>query len=167
MPSATHVDTQPTGITKFTNCLLVKGNSLIKEDLWISSVSGKILNGQQLLYGHRTAPDNIVDLGGRILSPGFIDVQLNGAYGFDFSVIPEDGTVGYGKGVRRVNKNLITTGVTSYLPTLTSQRPEVYQKVRIYTLNLHTKLRNIDPLTFLGSTLLRSLWLIPRPKSGL
>lgn len=135
MPSAIPVDIQTTGITKFTNCLVVKGNSLVKEDLWISSVSGKILNGQQLLYGYRTAPDNIVDLGGRILSPGFIDVQLNGAYGFDFSVIPHDGTVGYSKGVRRVNKNLITTGVTSYLPTLTSQRPEVYQKVRIYIRN--------------------------------
>ncbi|KAF2473254.1 n-acetylglucosamine-6-phosphate deacetylase-like protein [Lindgomyces ingoldianus] len=117
-----------TGVIKFTNCLLVKGNNLVKEDLWISSLSGKILNGQEILYGARTAPDSIIDLDGRILAPGLIDVQLNGAYGFDFSVIPEDGTVSYGKGVRRVNRNLIRTGVTSYLPTLTSQRPEVYQQ---------------------------------------
>lgn len=134
MPSAVPLNARPTlplgtGVTKFTNCLLVKGNDLIKEDLWISSVSGKILNGQEMLYGQRIAPDIIVDLGGRILSPGLIDVQLNGAYGFDFSVIPEDGAVGYAKGLQKVNKNLITTGVTSYLPTLTSQRPEVYQKV--------------------------------------
>jgi len=132
MPSAIHINVQASGITKFTNCLLVKGNELIKEDLWISSVTGKILNGQQLLYGHRTAPDNIVDLKGRILSPGFIDVQLNGAYGFDFSVIPDEGEAGYGKGVQRVNKGLITTGVTSYLPTLTSQRSEVYHKALPY-----------------------------------
>lgn len=117
------------GVIKFTNCLLVKGNDLVKEDLWISSASGKILNGQEILYEHRTAPKEIVDLGGRILSPGLIDTQLNGAYGFDFSVIPEEGTATYGKGVLRVNRNLIATGVTSYLPTLTSQRPEVYQKV--------------------------------------
>ncbi|KAF2788486.1 carbohydrate esterase family 9 protein [Melanomma pulvis-pyrius CBS 109.77] len=133
MPSAVLVDglntnSQETGVTKFTNCLLVKGSELVKEDLWISSLSGKILNGQEILYGHRTAPDNIIDLGGRIVSAGLIDVQLNGAYGFDFSVIPEDGMVAYSKGVLRVNRNLITTGVTSYLPTLTSQRPEVYQK---------------------------------------
>jgi N-acetylglucosamine-6-phosphate deacetylase len=119
-----------TGVTKFTNCLLVKGNNLVQEDLWISSVNGKILNGQEILYGERAAPDSIIDLGGRILSPGLIDVQLNGAYGFDFSVIPEEGAVAYGKGVLRVNRNLITTGVTSYLPTLTSQQPEVYQTVR-------------------------------------
>lgn len=117
------------GVTKFTNCLQVKGNNLVEEDLWVSSVSGKILNGQELLFEHRTAPDQIVDLGGRILSPGFIDTQLNGAYGFDFSVIPDEGSVAYGKGVLRVNRSLITTGVTSYLPTMTSQQPNVYHEV--------------------------------------
>lgn len=116
------------GVVKFTNCLQVKGTELVKEDLWVSSVSGKILNGQEILYEHRTAPEEIVDLGGRILSPGLIDTQLNGAYGFDFSVIPEEGITAYGKGVMRVNRSLVSTGVTSYLPTLTSQAPEVYQQ---------------------------------------
>ncbi|KAF9697114.1 hypothetical protein EKO04_004867 [Ascochyta lentis] len=120
------------GVTKFTNCLQVKGNDLVKEDLWVSSISGKVLNGQELLFEHRTAPDQIVDLGGRILSPGFIDTQLNGAYGFDFSVIPDGGATAYGKGVLRVNRSLITTGVTSYLPTMTSQRPEVYHEALPY-----------------------------------
>ncbi|KAF2660443.1 carbohydrate esterase family 9 protein [Lophiostoma macrostomum CBS 122681] len=132
MPSAVPVNghdvqSHDTGVTKFTNCLLVKGDELVEEDLWISSVSGKILNGQEILYEHRVAPDNVIDLGGRILSPGLIDVQLNGAYGFDFSVIPEEGSAAYGKGFARVNRDLIETGVTSYLPTLTSQRPEVYE----------------------------------------
>jgi N-acetylglucosamine-6-phosphate deacetylase len=117
------------GVVKFTNCMLVKGADLVHEDLWVSSVTGKILNGQEILYGHLTAPDDIIDLGGRILSPGLIDVQLNGAYGFDFSVIPEDGSIAYSKGVQQVNRNLVKGGVTSYLPTLTSQRPEIYHKV--------------------------------------
>ena len=115
------------GVIKFTNCLLVKGDALVNEDLWVSSTSGKILNGQEILYEHRTAPEEIVDLGGRILSPGFIDTQLNGAYGFDFSVIPDEGASAYVKGVHRVNRSLVATGVTSYLPTMTSQLPEVYQ----------------------------------------
>lgn len=122
-------DHKPSGIVKFTNCRLLTGNELVYEDLWISSTSGKILNGQQLLYEERVAPENIINLQGRILSPGLIDVQLNGAFDFDFSVIPEDGVVAYGKGVSRVNRKLVATGVTSYLPTLTSQRPEVYHKV--------------------------------------
>lgn len=119
-------------MTKFTNCLLVKGDDLVNEDLWISSISGKILNGQELLFEHRIAPDQIVDLGGRILSPGLIDTQLNGAFGFDFSVIPDEGAAAYSKGVLRVNRSLITTGVTSYLPTLPSQIPEVYHKALPY-----------------------------------
>lgn len=129
LPNGTAARAQGLGVVKFTNCLLVKGSELVQQDVWISSTTGKILNGQEILYEHRTAPDNIVDLGGRILSPGLIDVQLNGAYGFDFSVIPEDGAAGYGKGVQLVNRNLVRGGVTSYLPTLTSQRPEVYHKV--------------------------------------
>jgi len=134
MPSAILNDTathaQRSGVIKFTNCFLVNGSSeLVNGDLWVSSTSGKILNGQEILYEHRTAPDEIIDLGSRILSPGFIDVQLNGAYGFDFSVIPEDGAASYSKGVQRVNRNLVRGGVTSYLPTVTSQRPEVYHKV--------------------------------------
>ncbi|KAJ8108094.1 hypothetical protein OPT61_g8412 [Boeremia exigua] len=120
------------GVTKFTNCLLVKGNDLVHEDLWVSSISGKILNGQQVLFEHRIAPEEVVDLGGRILSPGFIETQLNGAYGFDFSVIPDEGASAYGKGVLRVNRSLIATGVTSYLPTMTSQRPEVYHEALPY-----------------------------------
>lgn len=128
-PVGTAAIARRSGVVKFTNCLLVKGTELVHEDLWISSVTGKILNGQEILYGHLTAPDHIIDLNGRILSPGLIDVQLNGAYGFDFSIIPEDGPTAYGKGVQQVNRNLIRGGVTSYLPTLTSQRPEVYHKV--------------------------------------
>lgn len=129
MPSAVPMNDAPSsGVIKFTNCLLVKGDRLVKEDLWASSVTGKILNGQEILYEHRTAPEEIVDLGGRILSPGLIDTQLNGAYGFDFSVISEGGAMAYSKGVLQVNRSLVAAGVTSYLPTLTSQQPEVYHQ---------------------------------------
>lgn len=130
MPSAVLDDEthSGSGITKFTNCMLIKGNDLVEEDLWISSITGKIIHSQEVFYEQRMIPDRIIDLGGRIVSPGFIDVQFNGAYGFDFSVLPEDGISAYGKGVLRVNKSLIKTGVTSYLPTITSQRPEVYHK---------------------------------------
>ena len=86
------------------------------------------MQSQKAFYDHHVVPDAIINLGGRIVSPGLIDVQLNGAFGFDFSCTPEDMSV-YGKTLRQVNKNLIQTGVTSYLPTLTSQKSEVYHKV--------------------------------------
>ncbi|CAI7619914.1 hypothetical protein PCG10_004175 [Penicillium crustosum] len=115
-------------ITKFTNCRLVCGLNLIEQDLWIDSLTGKILKDQEAFYGLHLSPDNIIDLGGRIIAPGMIDVQLNGAHGFDFSV-PCETKEKYDEGLRVVNRGLARTGVTSYLPTLVSSTPEVYWKV--------------------------------------
>ncbi|RDW71871.1 hypothetical protein BP5796_07905 [Coleophoma crateriformis] len=129
MPSA--IPTKRDKITKFTNCRLVKGDELIEQDLWVSSGTGKIVRSQEVFYSEHAVPDATIDLGGRIISPGLIDVQLNGAFGFDFSVIPEDPTT-YNKTLKLVNRSLVQTGVTSYLPTLTSQRAEVYHHALPY-----------------------------------
>ncbi|KAA8642201.1 hypothetical protein EYZ11_009213 [Aspergillus tanneri] len=118
----------PPRITKFTNCRIIKGNDLIEQDVWIDSLSGKILRAQEAFYGLHLSPDEVIDLNGRILAPGLIDVQLNGAQGFDFSV-PRSSKEEYDEGLRMVNKGLARTGVTSYLPTVVSSTPEVYWKV--------------------------------------
>jgi N-acetylglucosamine-6-phosphate deacetylase len=123
-------------ITKFTNCRLVKGEQLVYQDLWVSSLTGKIVRSQEAFYDQHATPDATIDMGGRIIAPGLIDVQLNGAFGFDFSVIPEDDPSSYGKTLRQVNKSLVQTGVTSYLPTLTSQRKAVYHHVSVSTFSL-------------------------------
>ena len=115
-------------ITKFTNCRLVRGSSLVEQDLWIDSLTGKILKDQEAFYELHLSPDEIIDLGGRVVAPGMIDVQLNGAHGFDFSV-PCDTKEEYDEGLRMVNRGLARTGVTSYLPTVVSSTPEVYWKV--------------------------------------
>lgn len=118
----------PSFVTKFTNCLLVRGSSLVAEDLWVSSLTGKIVRSQEVFYTQNVVPDETIDLHGRIISPGFIDVQMNGAFGFNLSTVPEDLSC-YGKGLRILNTSLVETGVTSYLPTLCSSRPEVYHQV--------------------------------------
>ncbi|CAG8957609.1 hypothetical protein HYFRA_00010476 [Hymenoscyphus fraxineus] len=125
MPSA--ISNTHDTITKFTNCRLVKGDELVEQDLWVSSGTGKIVRSQEAFYSSHTVPTKTIDLGGRIISPGLIDVQLNGAFGFNFSTIPSDPS-SYGKLLRQVNKSLVQTGVTSYLPTLTSSPPEVYHQ---------------------------------------
>ena len=128
MPSA--LPSPASKITKFTNCRLLKGEFLVTQDLWVSSSTGKIIHSQEAFYSQLCVPDETIDLGGRIISPGFIDVQLNGAFGFDFSSIPETGDPNsYGKQFRQANRLLVKTGVTSYLPTITSSRPEVYHHV--------------------------------------
>ncbi|PLB33971.1 N-acetylglucosamine-6-phosphate deacetylase [Aspergillus candidus] len=118
----------PPRITKFTNCRIVKGTELIEQDLWIDSLSGKILRDQEAFYELHLSPDEVIDLGGRILAPGLIDIQLNGAQGFDFSV-PCATKEEYDEGLRAVNRGLARTGVTSYLPTIVSSTPEVYSQV--------------------------------------
>ncbi|RCI15958.1 hypothetical protein L249_2737 [Ophiocordyceps polyrhachis-furcata BCC 54312] len=119
------------GLTKLTNCRLVKGDRLVDEDLWVSSATGTIIDSQASFYDDLSQPDETLDLGGRIVAPGMIDCQLNGAFGFNLSTLLDDMSQ-YGKKVRELNRLLVTKGVTSYLPTITSQRPEVYQKALPY-----------------------------------
>lgn len=112
-------------ITKLTNCRLAISDTLVWQDLWVSSASGLILDAQAAFFTQHTRPDAVHDLGGRIVAPGFIDVQINGGFGFDFSVPSER----YAADLAMLNRELVKTGVTSYVPTLTSQRSEVYHKV--------------------------------------
>lgn len=128
MPSAISSLGTEERITKFTNCRLVKGDELVYQDLWVSSLTGRIVRSQEAFYSENAVPDETIDLGGRIVAPGLIDVQLNGAFGFNFSTIPDD-PLSYGKMLRQMNKLLVQTGVTSYLPTVTSSRKEVYHQV--------------------------------------
>ncbi len=51
-----------------------------------------------------------LDAGGGIVTPGFIDLQLNGALGDDFTIAPET--------IWRVAEQLGRWGVTSFLPTI-------------------------------------------------
>ncbi|KAL4802876.1 hypothetical protein BDV18DRAFT_145721 [Aspergillus unguis] len=125
MPSKTTPDSR---VIKFTNCRIVKGDDLVDQDVWIDSTTGKILRDQEAFYGLHLSPDEVIDLGGRILAPGLIDCQLNGAQGFDFSV-PQSSKKEYDEGLRMVNKGLARTGVTSYLPTVVSSTAEVYRQV--------------------------------------
>ena len=46
-------------------------------------------------------------------SPGFIDIQINGAYNFDFSVYEGDDEV-YRQGLEMVAERIVETGITSY-----------------------------------------------------
>ena len=119
---------QTSNITKFTNGRLVHDGALINADLWVDSSTGKILSSQSAFYSNGAVAGKIVDLKGRILSPGLIDVQLNGAHGFNFSV-PENH---YATRLQATARKLIKSGVTSYVPTVTSNKPEVYHAVLPY-----------------------------------
>jgi N-acetylglucosamine-6-phosphate deacetylase len=119
-------------IIKFTNCRLATRGKLVQSDLWIDSTKGVIIDAQKAFYDACAMPNQVVDLGGKIIAPGFIDIQINGAMGVDFSTPSDDER--YIKNVKLVNKTLVRYGVTSYCPTLTSQPADVYKKAS-YTMD--------------------------------
>ena len=114
-------------LVKFTNCRLTINGRLIEKDLWIDSTKGIIVDPQKCFYDDFAMPDDIINLGGKIIAPGYIDIQINGAMGMDFSVPSDDET--YSSGVKLVSRTLVKYGVTAYCPTLTSQHTEVYKQV--------------------------------------
>ncbi|KAM9745014.1 N-acetylglucosamine-6-phosphate deacetylase-like [Menidia menidia] len=121
MPSNRSVSDAP--ITQFTNCRILRDHRLQREDLWVRE--GRILDPEKLFFEEQGYADRRVDCGGRIVAPGFIDVQINGGYGVDFSLPSED----LGSGLSLVSRRLLQHGVTSFCPTLVTSPPSVYHKV--------------------------------------
>ncbi|KAF9553030.1 Metallo-dependent hydrolase [Agrocybe pediades] len=117
------------GLICFTNCLLPQEDgSLVERDLWVDETTGLILDAQKTFYLRRDRPEKIIDVDGNILSPGLLDIQLNGAYNFDFSVYENDDEA-YRQGLHMIAERIVETGVTSLLPTIITQERSIYPKV--------------------------------------
>ena len=69
---------------------------------------------KRTFFLRKERPDRIIDLKGNIVSPGFLDIQINGAYGFDFSVYDGDDDA-YRRGLKAISEKIVETGVTSYV----------------------------------------------------
>ena len=71
----------------------------------------------------------VIDCNNQIISPGFVDIQLNGAYGVDFSNA-DASTQGLAvDDIFEVAQKLLATGVTSFCPTMVSSSQETYQRI--------------------------------------
>ncbi|XP_037087986.1 N-acetylglucosamine-6-phosphate deacetylase-like isoform X2 [Pollicipes pollicipes] len=111
------------GVTQFKNCRILYNHRLIREDLWVED--GLIINPEELFYKQKRPPTFQVDCKDSIVAPGFIDVQINGGFGFDFA-FDEDKTE---DAVSTVARGILAHGVTSFLPTVITSAPSVYRKV--------------------------------------
>ncbi|KAJ1894156.1 N-acetyl-glucosamine-6-phosphate deacetylase [Kickxella alabastrina] len=110
-------------ITQFYNCRILKDHKLTDDYLYVQG--GKIIDPEKMFWDAKRKPDVRIDCKGCIVSPGYIDVQINGAYGYDFS----NDTDIIDEAVSNISKGLLLQGCTSYCPTTVSSRPEVYKKV--------------------------------------
>uniref|UniRef100_A0A803TU89 Amidohydrolase domain containing 2 n=1 Tax=Anolis carolinensis TaxID=28377 RepID=A0A803TU89_ANOCA len=114
----------PPPVFQFTNCWILKNHQLQREDLWVRG--GKILDPEKLFFDEKKPADVQLDCQGCIVAPGFIDVQINGGFGVDFSQATDD----VASGISLVAQKILSHGVTSFCPTLVTSPPSVYTKVR-------------------------------------
>lgn len=63
-------------IKQFHNCMILRNGKIIKEDLWTRY--GKIINPEPLFFDEKQYADVKIDCQGALISPGFIDLQVNG-----------------------------------------------------------------------------------------
>ncbi|KAK2684543.1 hypothetical protein QWA68_016411 [Fusarium oxysporum] len=110
-------------IIRFTNCELVSSGQAKRQDLLIDTSTGRIINETD----PRASKALIIDLAGRIVSPGLLDVQLNGAKGFNFSDVPTEGDMeSYASSYRKTCEGILEMGVTGFLPTLTTSEAHIF-----------------------------------------
>lgn len=110
-------------LVQFKNCAILRDHKLIQEDLWIRNCL--IVNPEPIFYEERVTADIQVDCKGAIISPGYIDLQINGGMGVDFSHNVDI----IGEAVAKVAKGVLPFGVTSICPTIVTSTPDVYHKV--------------------------------------
>lgn len=103
------------GATIYTPLERLEGYSLLID-------GGKIirLEPASALSDQRDA--HLISAGGLFLTPGFIDLQFNGALGFDFTTQPES--------IWQVGAQLGRYGVTSFLPTIITSPLESITKAQ-------------------------------------
>lgn len=115
-------------IYKIVNARLLIDHEIV-EGYYLWFQNGKIIHPQNLFFDHHRDADEIIDAKGLLVVPGFIDTQINGAYGIDFA--DHEGTVEkIQKDIEKVAKGLLRYGCTSFCPTVVSSEPAVYEKVK-------------------------------------
>ncbi|XP_076446136.1 N-acetylglucosamine-6-phosphate deacetylase-like [Babylonia areolata] len=113
----------PGCLLQFRNCQILRDHKIYRDHLWVRN--GKIVDPEKIFFDEGITADVQIDCNNCIIAPGFIDTQLNGAVGVDFS----DDHSSISEGVQKVAKHLLETGVTSFCPTVITSPPEVYKKI--------------------------------------
>ncbi|CAO3628032.1 unnamed protein product [Mucor fragilis] len=114
-------------ITKIINGRLLRNHEIV-ENSYIYIQDGKIIDAFHSFFDEQREPDHIIDAKGAIVSPGFIDLQINGAFGIDFSDY-EGSQEKLAKDIATVANGLLQNGCTAFCPTVVTSAPEVYSKV--------------------------------------
>lgn len=63
-------------LLQFFNCRILRNGAIIPEDLWVRN--GKIINPEKIFFDEQNQADERINCRNAIISPGFIDLQING-----------------------------------------------------------------------------------------
>ncbi len=101
--------------------LLIAGGTVVTPE---GPVSGELVvrGGRVAMVPGSPEPlpdpgDEVLDASGLIVAPGFIDLQINGGFGYDFASDPGS--------IWEVGARLPATGVSAFLPTIVTSIPAV------------------------------------------
>lgn len=109
-------------VTRYTNCFLLRDNQIIEDDLWVAD--GIILDPKYHFWQSYRLPDTVINCQGKIIVPGFIETQINGGFGVDFSSNIQD----LEKGLAMFRKEVTKYGVTGFCPTVITSTSETYKE---------------------------------------
>ena len=118
--------------TIFTPHTLIENGAILVQDDRFQVVGS---------YEHLGCPDDAhaVDATGLYIVPGFIDLQCNGAFGYDFRSDP--------KSIWEASQELPRFGVTAFLPTIpTSTLDNITTAQSLFSSSIHRKTQGATPL---------------------
>lgn len=123
---------------QFHNCKILRNSRIYYDDLWVRNA--RIVNPEKIFYDEKMIADEKIDCGGSLISPGFIDLQINGGFGHDFSTLNEENVE---ECVNAVAKGILQHGVTSFCPTVITSSPEKYKEVFMLKVLSSVKIRKV------------------------
>lgn len=65
-------------LLQFVNCKILRNHEIVKEDLWVRN--GIIVNPEKIFFDEKIKADTKINCNDALISPGFIDIQLNGKF---------------------------------------------------------------------------------------
>ncbi|KAL7070269.1 hypothetical protein ACQ4LE_010392 [Meloidogyne hapla] len=112
----------------FCNAKIFKNGEFLNKQSQLFVCNGKVIENTEK---EDLKPNLFIDCEGLILAPGFIDIQLNGAFGIDFTQIcnEENNEEEEKENIKKmeiVKNKLLKYGVTSFCPTIITSQQKAY-----------------------------------------
>jgi N-acetylglucosamine-6-phosphate deacetylase len=102
------------------NTVALRGRIVTDYEVWPEGTA--LVEGDRIAEVHPQprAADEVHEYPNHLILPGFVDLQVNGAFGIDVATEPER--------LGELSRELLSTGTTSFLPTVISSPRSLYRE---------------------------------------